>query len=64
MTASEAEMAFQMSMYDGEKRAWNQEKYVAHHAKYLIFLGNLMEYGYQGLAPRFKSLIPVEWHQV
>ena len=48
-TASEAEMALQMSMYDGEKRAWNWEKYVAHHVKYHIILMNLMEYGYQGL---------------
>ena len=28
-TTTEAEMAFQMSPYDGEKKAWNWEKYVA-----------------------------------
>ena len=50
-TASKAEMTLQMSTYDVEKRAWNCEKYVAHHVKYHIILGNLMEYGYQGLDP-------------
>ena len=53
-TASQAEMALQMSMYDSEKRAWNWEKYVAHHVKYHIILVNLMEYGYQGLDPGLK----------
>ena len=48
-TASEAEMALQMSMYDEEKMEWNWEKYVACHVKYHIILGNIMEYGYQGL---------------
>ena len=38
-----------MSTYDGDKRAWNWEKYIAHHVKYHIILGNLMDYGYQGL---------------
>ena len=37
-TASEAELAFQMLMYAGGKKAWNWEKYVA----------------YQGLDPRSK----------
>ena len=36
--ASEAEMALQMSTYDGEKRAWTWEKYVACHVKYHIIL--------------------------
>ena len=54
MTASEAEMALQMSTCDGEKRAWNWEKYVADYVKYHIILGNLMEYGYQGLDPGSK----------
>ena len=40
--------------YDGEKKAWNWEKYVAWHVKYYIILGNLMEYGYQGLDPGSK----------
>ena len=53
-TASEAEMALQTSMCDSEKRAWNWEKYVACHVKYHIILGNLMEYGYQGLDPGSK----------
>ena len=53
-TASEAEMALQMSMYDGKKRAWNWEKYVAHHVKYHIILTNLIEYGYQCLDPGSK----------
>ena len=48
-TASEAEMVLQMSMYYGEKKAWNWEKYVSYHVKYHIILGNLMEYGYQSL---------------
>ena len=52
--ASEAEMALQMSMYDGKKKALNWEKYVAWHVKYHIILGNLMEYGYQGLDPGSK----------
>ena len=43
-----------MSMYDREKKAWNWEKYVAQHVKYHIILGNLMEYGYQGLDPGSK----------
>ena len=29
VTASEAKMALQRCMYDGEKKAWNWEKYVA-----------------------------------
>ena len=45
-TVSEAEMALQTSTYDGEKRAWNWEKYVARYVKYHIILGDLMEYGY------------------
>ena len=48
-TVSEAEMALQTSTYNGEKKAWNWEKYVARHVKYHIIQGNLMEYGYQGL---------------
>ena len=54
MTASEAEMALQMSTYDGEKRAWNWEKYVALHVKYNIIQRNHMEYGCQGLDPGSK----------
>ena len=54
MTASEAEMALQMSMYDEEKKGWNWEKYIAHHVKNHIILGNFMEYGYQGLDPGLK----------
>ena len=61
-TASEAEMALQTLMYDGEKKAWNWEKYVVCHVKYHIILGNLKEYGYQGLD--LGSKVPVEWHQV
>ena len=53
-TASEAEIALQTSMYDGEKRAWNWEKYVSCHVKYHIILPNLMECGYQGLDPGSK----------
>ena len=49
MTTSEAEMAIQMSTYNGEKKAWNWEKYVARHVNYLIILGNLMKQRYQGL---------------
>ena len=45
-TASEAEMAFQMSTYNSKKKAWNWEKHAAQHVKYHIILGNLMEYGY------------------
>ena len=54
VTASEAEMMLQMSAYDGEKKAWNWEKYVAHHVKYHFILENLMEYGYQDLDPGLK----------
>ena len=54
VTALEAEMALQMSTYDREKRSWNQEKYVAHHVKYHIIFGNLVEYVYQGLDPGLK----------
>ena len=43
-----------MLTYDGEKKAWNWEKYVARHVKYHIILGNLMEYGCQGLDPGSK----------
>ena len=43
-TASEAEMALQMSTCDEEKKAWG--KYVAQYVKYHIILGNLMEYVY------------------
>ena len=53
-TASAAEMALQTSTYDGEKRAWNWEKYVACHVMYHIILTNLMEYRYQGLDPGLK----------
>ena len=44
-------MALHMPTYNGEKKAWNWEKYVAHHVKYHIILTNLMEYGYRGLDP-------------
>ena len=54
MTASEAEMALQVSTYDGKKRAWNWKKYVACHVKYHIILTNLMGYRYQGLDPGSK----------
>ena len=54
VTASEAEMALQMSTYNGEKKAWNREKYVTLHVKYHIILRNLMEYGYQRLDPGSK----------
>ena len=50
-TASEAMV---MSTNDGEKKAWNWERYVAQHLKYLIILRNFMEYGYQGLDPGLK----------
>ena len=43
-----------MLTHDREKKAWNWKKYVAHHVKYHIILGNLMEYGYQGLHPGSK----------
>ena len=36
------------------KKAWNWEQYIAHHVKNHIILGNLMEYGYQGLDPGLK----------
>ena len=48
-TASEAELALKTSMYDGEKKASNWEKYVAWHVQYHIILENLIEYVYQGL---------------
>ena len=32
-TASEAELALQMSMYDEEKNLWKWKKYVAQHVK-------------------------------
>ena len=44
VTASEAELALQTLTYGGEIKAWNWEKYVACHIKYLIILVNLMEY--------------------
>ena len=53
-TASQAEMALQMSTYDSMKKAWNCEKYVTQHVKYHIMLGNLMKYGYQGLNTGLK----------
>ena len=53
-TASEFEMALQTSTYYCEKRKWNWEKYIACHVKYHIILGNLMEFGYQGLDPGSK----------
>ena len=58
-TASEAEMALQMSTYEGEKKAWSCEKYISIHVKYNIILRNLMEHGYQGLNPGSKGLMPV-----
>ena len=42
-------MALQMSTYNGEKKAWNWEKYIARHVKYHIIIRNLMKYGHQGL---------------
>ena len=44
-----------MSTYDGDKRAWNWEKYIARNVKYHIILGNLMKYGFQGLDPGSKG---------
>ena len=54
VTALEDKLILQMFMYDGEKKAWNWEKYVAQHVEYHNALGNLMEYGYQGLDPGSK----------
>ena len=54
MMASEADMALQISTYDNKKRACNWEKYVAHHVKYHIILGNIVKYGYQDLDPGLK----------
>ena len=51
-TEPEAELVFPISVYYSEKK-WNW-KYVAHYFKYHIILGNLMEYGYQDLAPGSK----------
>ena len=53
-TASKSEMALQMLIYHGKKKAWNGEKYVTQHVKYHIILGNLMEYGYHGRNPGSK----------
>ena len=53
-TTLEAEVALWTLTYDGEERAWNWEKYAACNVKYQIILGNLMEYGYQGLDPVLK----------
>ena len=47
-------MASQMSTFDGEKNAYNWEKYDDRHVKYHIILGNLVEYGYQGIDPGSK----------
>ena len=46
LSASEAKMSLQTSMYDGEKKAWNWEEHVAQHVKYHIILGNIVEYEY------------------
>ena len=54
MTASEAKMVLQMSIYDSKKKAWNWKRYVPQHVKCQIILGNLMEYRYQGLNPWLK----------
>ena len=54
MTASEAKLVLEMAIYYGEKKAWSWENYVAQHVKYDIILGNLMDYGYQGLDPGSK----------
>ena len=54
MTASEAEVALQMSTYYGEKKAWNWERDTACHVKCHIILENLIKYGYQGLDPGLK----------
>ena len=48
-TASEAEMALQTSMYDGEKRAWNWEKNVARYVNYHITLQILWNMGNKAL---------------
>ena len=53
-TASEAEAAHQMSMYDGEENTWNWEKYVSWQVKYHVILKNLKEYGYENLDPWTK----------
>ena len=58
MTTSEATMALQKSMYDGENNAWKWEKYVAYHVNYHIIQRNLMECGYHGLDPESK----VQYH--
>ena len=46
-----ASEALQTSTYDGEKRAWNWETYVACHVNNHIIIRKILEYGYQGLDP-------------
>ena len=55
-TASEAEIVLQTLIYNGEKKTWKWEKYVTQQDSYHIILGNLMEYGYQGLDPGSKVI--------
>ena len=57
-TASEAEMALQLSTHEREKKAWKWEKFVAKHVKYHMILGNIMEYRYQGL----NLVLESPWH--
>ena len=55
MMASKAEMALQTLTYYGKKKAWYWKMYIAHHVKYHILLGNLMEHGFQGLDSGSKA---------
>ena len=62
-TASDTEAAFHALTYYSKKNAWNKEMYVSFHVKYHIVLGNLKEYGYQGLnlRTRVHHLLNRDW---
>ena len=47
--ATEAENVFQTSIYDGERKWWNWEKYISNHVKHHVALVNPKNYECQGL---------------
>ena len=52
--STRAESRFEKTMYSGEKRNWNFEKYVKVHANQHAILEGLVDYGYAGIDEQSK----------
>ena len=56
MQATEAERKLQNSHYDGEKKSWDWDKYVAIHKEQHTIIESLVDNGYSGMDKGTKVL--------